>query len=394
MRIALFTEVYLPYINGVVTHVKILKEGLEKLGHSVLVVTSDPNTRHHYTEDGVLHCPAVRLKKIYNYGLASPFSHTRTKLVEDFRPDVIHIHTEFSMGLSGIHIAHKLKVPLMYTLHTMYDDYVYYVAPKHLARLARDASRRYARHFAREAQALTSPSEKGSVYFREAGITKKVNVIPNAVELDSFRVKNIDPQRIEKLRRQLDLDRHRMTACFVGRLGKEKSVDVLLDYWAREITPEDGLHLLIIGDGPSRPELEEQARELGIAGMVTFTGAVPHEELPPYLALCDVYVTASLSDTNSISMLEGEAAGLPVLQRLDPLNADQVVEGRNGFLFNSPEELGRKLRLVRDMAPEELAALKDRVTRFVKDSGAETLANYTLSVYHTIYKDRAEDRGR
>ena len=139
---------------------------------------------------------------------------------------------------------------------------------------------------------------------------------------------------------------------------------------------------------------EEQARELGIAGMVTFTGAVPHEELPPYLALCDVYVTASLSDTNSISMLEGEAAGLPVLQRLDPLNADQVVEGRNGFLFNSPEELGRKLRLVRDMAPEELAALKDRVTRFVKDSGAETLANYTLSVYHTIYKDRAEDRGR
>lgn len=207
LRIALFTEVYLPYINGVVTHVKILKEGLEKLGHSVLVVTSDPNTRHHYTEDGVLHCPAVRLKKIYNYGLASPFSHTRTKLVEDFRPDVIHIHTEFSMGLLGIHIAHKLKVPLVYTLHTMYDDYVYYVAPKHLARLARDASRRYARHFAREAQALTSPSEKGSVYFREAGITKKVNVIPNAVELDSFRVKNIDPQRIEKLRRQLDLDR-------------------------------------------------------------------------------------------------------------------------------------------------------------------------------------------
>ena len=87
---------------------------------------------HHYIEDGVLHCPAVKLKKIYGYGLASPYSHTRTKLLEEFHPDIIHIHTEFSMGISGIHIAHKLKVPLVYTLHTMYDDYVYYVAPKHL----------------------------------------------------------------------------------------------------------------------------------------------------------------------------------------------------------------------------------------------------------------------
>lgn len=69
-------------------------------------------------------------------------------------------------------------------------------------------------------------------------------------------------------------------------------------------------------------------------------GAIPHAELPPYLAVCDVYVTASLSDTNSISMLEGEAAGLPVLQRLDPVNANQVIEGDNGYLFNSAEELG------------------------------------------------------
>ena len=105
MRIALFTETYLPYINGVVTHVKLLREGLEKLGHTVLVVTSDPNTHHHYIEDGVLHCPAVKLKKIYGYGLASPYSHTRTKLLEEFHPDIIHIHTEFSMGISGIHIA-------------------------------------------------------------------------------------------------------------------------------------------------------------------------------------------------------------------------------------------------------------------------------------------------
>lgn len=129
-------------------------------------------------------------------------------------------------------------------------------------------------------------------------------------------------------------------------------------------------------------------RDLGITDMVLFTGAIPHAELPPYLAVCDVYVTASLSDTNSISMLEGEAAGLPVLQRLDPVNANQVIEGDNGYLFNSAEELGLKLRKIKNMSREDLLALKDRTTRFVKNSGAENLANYTLSVYHAVYKDR------
>ena len=116
MRIALFTETYLPYINGVVTHVKLLREGLEKLGHTVLVVTSDPNTHHHYIEDGVLHCPAVKLKKIYGYGLASPYSHTRTKLLEEFHPDIIHIQTEFTMGLFGLFCARQLKKPVVITL--------------------------------------------------------------------------------------------------------------------------------------------------------------------------------------------------------------------------------------------------------------------------------------
>ena len=388
MRIALFTEVYLPYINGVVTHVKLLREGLEKLGHTVLVVTSDPNTHHHYIEDGVLHCPAVKLKKLYGYGLASPYSSTRTQMLEKFGPDIIHIHTEFSMGISGIHIAHKLKVPLVYTLHTMYDDYVYYVAPRHLAKLAREVSRQYAGHFARNAQALTSPSEKGSIYFKEVGITKPVNIIPNAVELDRFMVKNIDPAAIAAVREKYGLNDGRMVACFVGRLGKEKSVDVLLDDWAEAICPEDGIRLMVVGDGPVREELEAQAKNLGLGDQVIFTGMIPHDDLPPYLAVCDVYVTASLSDTNSISMLEGEAAGLPVLQRFDPINADQVIDGDNGYMYTSAEDLGRKLRLIRDLPPEKLAALRARTTQFVKNSGAEDLANYTLSVYHTVYKNR------
>lgn len=94
MRIALFTETYLPSINGVVTHVKTLKEGLEALGHTVLVVTADSRVNNHVIADDVMYCPAVKLKKIYNYDIAPPISKERLDKIKSFAPDIIHIHNE------------------------------------------------------------------------------------------------------------------------------------------------------------------------------------------------------------------------------------------------------------------------------------------------------------
>ncbi len=386
MRIALFTETYLPHINGVVTHVKILRDGLEQLGHEVLVVTADADAHHHFVEDGVLHCPAHTSKRFYNYSLSLPVSSTRLKFVRDFAPDIIHIHNEFGIGMSGLLCAKILRVPLVYTLHTMYDDYIYYIAPKPLVKAATKVSRRYFKFIAKHSNALTGPSQKCQEYFRLTGLKKDVSVIPNAVEVDQFSPREVPEEVKDGLREKCGIRDDSMVACFVGRLGREKSVDVLLDYWKAGVKPEDHIHLVVIGDGPVRPELEEQARALGIEDMVTFTGRVEHEDLPPYYALCDVYVTASLSDTNSISMLEGMCSGLPVLQRNDPLNADQVRDGKNGFNFNSPEEMAQKLRQIQAMDQEALQGFKESVIASIRENGARELAERTLTVYQRVLK--------
>ncbi len=127
MKIALFTETYLYDINGVVSHVKTLREGLLEKGHEVLVVTADKHCKRHYLEenDNVLHCPAIEMKNLYGLGMAAPYSFKRLQLVEEFDPDVIHIHHEFGIGLSGIVAAKLQRKPLVYTLHTMYDQYIY-----------------------------------------------------------------------------------------------------------------------------------------------------------------------------------------------------------------------------------------------------------------------------
>lgn len=386
MRIALFTETYLPHINGVVTHVKILRDGLEQLGHEVLVVTADADAHHHFVEDGVLHCPAHTSKRFYNYSLSLPVSSTRLKFVRDFAPDIIHIHNEFGIGMSGLLCAKILRVPLVYTLHTMYDDYIYYIAPKPLVKAATKVSRRYFKFIAKHSNALTGPSQKCQEYFRLTGLKKDVSVIPNAVEVDQFSPREVPEEVKADLRERCGIRDDSMVACFVGRLGREKSVDVLLDYWKAGVKPEDHIHLVVIGDGPVRPELEDQARALGIEDMVTFTGRVEHEDLPPYYALCDVYVTASLSDTNSISMLEGMCSGLPVLQRNDPLNADQVRDGKNGFNFNSPEEMAQKLRQIQAMDQEALQGFKESVIASIRENGARELAERTLTVYQRVLK--------
>ena len=385
MRIALFCETYLPMINGVVTHIKILKDGLEQLGHQVLIVTADPHTRRHYLHDNVLHCPALEMKRFYGFGLSSPIDLKRLKIIRDFKPDIIHIHQEFSIGLFGVAASRILKVPLVYTLHTMYDEYIYYIAPKPLTGATKKISHKYIKFVANRAERITGPSKKCEEYLQTAGVSKSVNVIPNPVELDNFSPKNISVQARAEARRQLTEKYHvpedALLACFVGRLGREKSVDVLFDFWAQSITPEDKIHLIIIGEGPVHSELMEQAKKLGISDMITFTGAIAHDQLPPYIAICDLYVTASLSDTNSISMKEGMAAGLPVLQLYDELNADQIKEGVNGFVFRDAQELAAKMRHIRKLSPEDRASLSRSVMESVSGASAQNLARHLLDIY-------------
>lgn len=388
MKIALFTETYLPYINGVVTHVKALRDGLEKLGHKVLVVTANTSTRHHYIEDGVLNCPAKLFKKLYNYGLASPLSVKRLLLLREFDPDIIHIHNEFGVGLSGTLIAEKLNIPLIYTLHTMYDEYLYYIAPPKLVPVLKKVSHRYVKYLAEHASALTGPSKKVQEFFDECGAQKSISVVPNPVELDVFNPLNIKAENTKAIRDKYNVSEDQILVSFCGRLGREKSVDVLLENWAKHIKTEDKFKLMVLGEGPCLEELKQLAEKLKIDDMVIFTGRIEHEELPNYYGACQLYITASLSDTNSISMKEAMSTGLPVLHILDPLNEGQVVDGYNGYIYKNADDMYQILCKYRDMSVEEKRNLRNSVISSVKIYGCEALAKYLEGVYKSAIEEK------
>ncbi len=381
MNIALFTETYLPYINGVVTHIKSLKEGLEKLGHRVLIVCADPHTKHHYIENGILHCPSVTNKRIYEYGVAAPLAPNRLKLLREFDPDVIHIHNEFGVGLSGVRYAKELDVPLLYTLHTMYEDYLYYIFPDKLIPFAQKAVKRYAKYLADRADMLLGPSAKVEEFFRDCEVQKEVHVLANPVELEMFDKANVDHAASGALKQSLHLSERDLILTFCGRLGKEKNVDLLLDYWKEGIDSHPDCKLLILGDGPERESFISHAKAIGVEDTVIFAGKIEHDKLPLYYDFCDLYVTASLSDTNSISMKEGLAMYLPVLSLTDKLNAGQVVDGVNGYNYDSGEELFSCIDRYRSMSESEQTALRRGARDSVAEADCVALAKRVLPIY-------------
>lgn len=390
MQVALFTDTYLPQLNGVATHVKTLKEGLERIGHQVIVVTADTNVSAHALEDHILRCPATKIKKLYGYGAASCYSAERQQLLEQFSFDVIHVHTEFGIGWFGIEFARRRRLPLIYTMHTMWEQYLHYIVPHTMGAVVKELACAYIGHFAEKADELIGPSAKVNGFLEHCNMKRTARIIPNAVELDHFSRQRIPPQMVGQLREKLGLLPEDLVLCFCGRLGEEKSVDVLLDFFSELHRPGEHVKLLIIGDGPERENLKQQTRNLGLWGNVIFAGAVSHEDVPAFFACCDLYATASLSEVNSISMLEAMAMELPVLHRVDEKNPGQVTEGINGFLFRTAEEFCRAVEDFRSSSMEEQARLRASTADSVRLAGQEDLARKVESVYlkHLVKRQR------
>lgn len=381
MKIALFSETYLPQINGVATHIKTLKEGLEDLGHQVLVVTADPAALKHKLENGVLRCPAMELKKIYGFGLAPAYNGNRMRILRTFAPDVIHTHTEFGIGLCASELARELHVPLVYTLHTMWDDYLHYISSPAFMPAARRLAHAYFRYFADQADAIIGPSKKSRDFLHGCGVEQEVDILPNAVELDHFSREKSEPATVEKLKQAYGIRPDDTVVCFCGRLGKEKNIDVLLDFFSQCRQKNTHIKLLIIGDGPDRSHLEELSSRLNINDGVIFTGGVPHDAIREVYACCDLFATASRSEVNSISMLEAMAMGLPVLHILDASNPGQVLEGVNGYIFRTAKELTDLILRFHDSSADEKARLRASTADSVKGLNQTDLARRVEEVY-------------
>ncbi|MBE6903905.1 MAG: glycosyltransferase [Ruminococcaceae bacterium] len=382
LNIALFTDTYDPDINGVAISVETLRQSLEKLGHNVYVIAPTENTKlmgiiH---DGGVLRIPGVRLKYLYGYRLSQPYSRKAQKILSELKLDVVHIHTEYTMRAFASFIAKKLHIPIIYTYHTMYEDYTHYITRGHFEKTARKIVRWLSRVMGNTCAFLVAPTNKTKRALIEYGVNKPITVIPTGIDFSSFSSASFSKEEIENARDRYGLS-DKFVVIFLGRLAKEKNIDFLLKAMKKISTIDENIVLLIAGYGPYEEELKALAEEYNVADKVIFAGKQNHEDVPLIYQCADVFASASESETQGITYIEALASGLPVLAKLDECIEDIVIDGQTGYIFKDEDEYIEKLLKIKNSSLEEKQQLSEQGKAVAEKYSVENFGKAICETY-------------
>ena len=383
MNIGLFTDAYVPSVNGVVTSVETLKKALEQKGHTVYIVTvgQDSKTYDYNEKERILKIPGIPLG-IYDYRMSSIYPLKVMNKIKSWNLDLIHSHTELSMGIFARLFAKQYNIPLVHTYHTMYKDYTWYVSRnvKFFDMGCKKAVEYISKFYCdNTADAFIVPTVKTYHLFRdEYHYDKDIYIVPTGLDASRFYKENSDKLKVTRLRRYLGYKRKDFVMLFVGRLAQEKNVTFLFDII--EKTKNKNVKLLIVGYGPDEDKYKKEVKERGIEDRIKFTGKVAWVDMPNYYHVSNAFITASTTETQGLTVIEALAASLPVICIDDDAFKSVVVDNFNGRIFKDKKEC---LQIVEELSTNklELDSLTDKAEVSVRKYSLPSFAESVLEVY-------------
>jgi phosphatidylinositol alpha 1,6-mannosyltransferase len=344
LRVMIVTDQYEPMIGGVPTVTRELARGLTERGHAVTVVAPSP-TGHGRTAKGPLRVDfrgSVRWPwyEGQRLGLLSPAA--ARKLIDDFAPDVVHLHSPLTLGATARSAARRRGVPVLYTNHYLPANVwpALEAGPGPEGGPARSATARsvalevafytFITGFANRCDHVTAPTATALGLLRDHGLHAPSQVVSNGIDLETFAPDTLAGPAADALRARYSLPADRPLVLSVGRLSPEKRADVLIEAAARLTEP--GPLLVLTGTGPDEDRLRALAASRGVTDRVRFLGFVPGADLPGLYRLADLFAIASPAELQSIATMEAMASGLPVVAVNAGALGELVHAGENGFL--------------------------------------------------------------
>lgn len=338
MRIGIFSESFLPQVNGVVTSICNTSRILVSKGHHVRIFTSGGGLRKTTHERmgcfDVYRLGGFTFKPYPAYKIPLPTSSKWVFLLKNARDlDVLHTRGPITLGLLAKRLSQKLNIPIIGTFDTPLSHYVRHYIPlagslKPSRYFLSKLANRYSIWFYNRCRVVVAPSRITGDWLRKLGCRREIRVISNGVDTKKYNPRN----RSEAIRKRF-CPGNGFFILHVGRVTREKRIHVLIK--AAESLHKRGVKfkLVIAGDGPARAELQKVVREHGLSGCVLFTGYVPEEDLPLYYASADLFVTASTVETEGIVLLEAMASGIPIIGANAGGIPELINDDENGFLF-------------------------------------------------------------
>ena len=324
MRIGMMTDTYKPYVSGITNYIELNKRALENAGHEVYVFTFG-NLEYQDDEPRVIRSRGLALADTGFY-LSLRYKTKHKKLLQTM--DVVHVHHPFLSGRLALNYCRRMQIPIVFTNHTRYDLY----AQARLRLMSEEVShsllQAYMPDFCDAVDLVISPSRGMEKILRQYGVESHIEVVPNGVELDRFHKAKL------LSRADFGFSEDDILLIFSGRIAPEKNLEFLLRSFAGISQVIPNVYLLIIGGGQKDyvEDIKSLAQELGLSHRVRFTGIIPYDDLPSYLAMCDAFVTASVTEVHPLSVIEGMATGLPVLGIDSPGVGDSIKDMQTGLL--------------------------------------------------------------
>lgn len=358
LRIAVFSDSYIPILNGVSISIRDQVRELRNQGHSVHVFTSgapgfretDPNCHRFFA----LETPWTKA-----YPLALPPFYPMLREFRRHKFDLIHTHTPFTIGFVGLRWAQSHGLPIVSTYHTLYDKYAHYI-PYFPKRYIRYKCAKHTSFYYNQVDQIITPSDASSRWLQRHSVTRPITVIPTA----TAPTQTLDGTAI---RRQLGVPADATVLLYVGRIAREKNIETLLLACAEAMREHPRAILVMVGDGPFREAARRLASALGIGDRVRFEGFIAREDVDRYYAMADIFAFVSVTETQGLVVSEAIAYGLPAIVAQGGGASAAVTQGVNGFVVrNQLEEITEAMLLL----------LRDTDVRAELAEGARQTATY------------------
>ena len=365
-------------MGGVARSVEAFTAEYRQRGHRVLVVAPE-FANMPQNEVDVMRIEAIQNFNATDFSVALPLHSPLSERLDTFRPDVIHSQHPFLLGMTALRIARYRELPLVFTHHTLYEQYTHYLPGDSVAleRFSMELATRYANL----TDQVFAPSESIRDLLQERGVTTPIAVVPTGVH-----VKNFASGDGRALRQQMQIPENAFVVGHMGRLASEKNLDFLARAVADFISKHAGAHFLVVGAGPSKETMREIFVRVGVEAQLHNAGILKNPALADALHAMDVFAFASTSETQGMVLTEAMAAGLPVVA-LDAPGVREVVKDReNGRLLLevTPTAFSTALQWVARQTPDVMSRLRDSARDTAEGFSMARTADKALAAYASI----------
>lgn len=380
MRVGMFTDSYFPQISGVATSIKILKEELEAQGHEVIIfTTTDPNADP--DEEGVVRLTSIPFFSFKDRRIAIKGFSKALKEAKKYHIDIIHTHTEFSLGLAGKFIGYKLHIPTVHTYHTMYEKYLHYIAKGKVVRP--HTVEVMSRMFCNQTSGVIVPGQHMKDKLSSYQVHKEIRVIPTGVEIPE-----IDPAVRQTMRTAIGVSENDIVLLSLSRLAFEKNIDAIVAAFPDVLREIPNAKLILVGDGPARSHLEEMVQQYNLTNVVRFVGEVNHSVVNQYYQMADLYVNASESETQGLTYLESIVNGCPVVAKHNDYLAEMIQSPFLGQLFHQDDEMSDTIiEMIKWMKQNDQQQHLDKKAELLKEISSSTFGKRVLLYYKHVIEN-------